>query len=293
MNCDQPRFIKYLIQANGARMLNPDELHRVYHQGYLPEHLPDYVEAISGAESYLLENRLCYLRKKHLLFIGYPFGADHRHNPQAYQTACDRFQPSTAAIIAPEIWELTDSFEEQPADVYYRLNLPVGTPAPGVAYMIRRAEKELTVHMGQFGKEHRKLIKSFIAGQAFNARQKYVFKNVQRYLERSTTSRLLEVRKKGLLAAFTIVDLGSADSAYYLFNFRAAKVPVPGATDLLFSEMVNLAQAEGKKAINLGLGINAGIRRFKEKWGGAPFLPYASALVHRGPLDLGSLVQKL
>jgi hypothetical protein len=57
--------------------------------------------------------------------------------------------------------------------------------------------------------------------------------------------------------------------------------------------MVNLAQAEGKKAINLGLGVNAGIRRFKEKWGGVPFLPYASAMIRRGSVDIGRLANKL
>ena len=61
----------------------------------------------------------------------------------------------------------------------------------------------------------------------------------------------------------------------------------------LFLEMVRLAEREGKKAINLGLGINSGIRRFKQKWGGFPFLPYASALIRREPLDMGSLADKL
>jgi len=274
-------------------MLNPEELQRVYQQGYLPEHLPDYVEAISGAESHLIENHLCYVRKNHLLFVGYPFGGDHGHNRLAYQAACNRFQPSTAAIIAPEIWELTDPFEEQPVDVYYRLNLPAGPPASGVTYMVRRAQKELGVYNGQFGKEHKKLIKDFIGGHTLSSAQKYVFKNIQRYVARSANGRLLEARKKGRLAAFTIVDLGSANSAYYLFNFRSARVPVPGASDLLFSEMVNLAQTEGKKTINLGLGINPGIRRFKDKWGGMPFLPYASALVHRDSMDFGTLAHKL
>lgn len=282
-----------MIHANGDKMLNPAQLQRVYQEGYLPEHLPDYVEAISGAESHLLEDHLCYVRKNHLLFIGYPFGVDPQPNPQAYQAACNRFHPATAAIIAPEIWDLADSFEEQPGDAYFRLNLPAGPPAPGVAYMLRRAQKELSVHTGMFGKEHRKSVKHFTAGHRLSSEQKTVFKNIQRYLKRSRTSRVLEVRKKGRLAAFTIVDLGSVDSAYYLFNFRSARMSVPGASDLLFSEMVNLAQAEGKKTINLGLGINKGIRRFKEKWGGVPFLPYASALVHRGPVDLGRLAQKL
>jgi hypothetical protein len=41
----------------------------------------------------------------------------------------------------------------------------------------------------------------------------------------------------------------------------------------------------GKKAINLGLAMSAGNRRFKEKWGGKPFLPYQSAVIHRKKFD--------
>ena len=274
-------------------MLNPEEFHRLYQQGYLPEHLSDYVEAISGAESHLLENHLCFFRDHHLLFIGYSLGADNRDSSLAYTAACNEFHPSTVAIIAPELWEIGESFEEQPTDSYYRLDLPLGAMSPGVAYMVRRAEKDLIADSGKFGREHKKIIKGFVAGRALGDRQKYIFKHIHYYLKRSKTARLLEVRKKGRLAAFTIVDLGSADSAFYLFNFRSTKEDVPGASDLLFSEMVNLAQSEGKKTINLGLGINKGIRQFKEKWGGVPFLPYASALVHRGPVDLGRLAKKL
>jgi hypothetical protein len=274
-------------------MLNPAQLQRVYQEGYVPEHLPDYVEAISGAESHLLENHICYVRKNHLLFVGYSLGAPKQDSARAYAAACNRFQPATAAIIAPQLWEIGDSFEEQPADSYYRLDLPPGDRSPGVAYMVRRAAKDLVVDGGKFGREHKKLIKGFVSGHPLSDRQKYIFKHIHHYLKRSQTARLLEVREKGRLAAFTIADLGSADFAYYLFNFRSTRVPVPGASDLLFSEMVNLAQAEGKKTINLGLGINKGIRRFKEKWGAVPFLPCASALVHRGPLDLGRLAQKL
>ncbi len=57
--------------------------------------------------------------------------------------------------------------------------------------------------------------------------------------------------------------------------------------------MVKLALTEGKKTVNLGLGVNAGIRRFKEKWGGAPFLNYSSVLVDKRKVDLGRLAQKL
>jgi hypothetical protein len=54
------------------------------------------------------------------------------------------------------------------------------------------------------------------------------------------------------------------------------------------------AIAEGKKYINLGLGINQGVSFFKEKWGGAVFLPHAFCLYHppqKGLLEM--LLQRL
>ena len=274
-------------------MLSNQDLSHIYRHAYIPEHLPDYVEAISNAEPHLIENHLCFIIKNHLLFIGYSLSGDSRDSVRAYTAACSEFRPSTAAIIAPELWKIEDYFEEQPVDSYYRLELPLVAVPPGVAYMVRRAEKDLVLDTGKFGREHKKLIKSFIAGHSLSDQQNYIYKHLHHYLKRSKTARLLEVRKKDRLAAFTIVDLGSADSAFYLFNFRSTRVDVPGASDLLFREMVNLAQSEVKKAINLGLGINKGIRRFKEKWGGVPFLPHASAMVHRGPVNLGNLAKKL
>ena len=104
---------------------------------------------------------------------------------------------------------------------------------------------------------------------------------------------LLEARKGKELVAFTVIDLGSANYSFYLFSFRSIKFNIPGASDLLFREMVNISHSKGKKAINLGLGINCGIRRFKEKWGGVPFLPCETALVHRETLDLERLAKKL
>jgi hypothetical protein len=49
----------------------------------------------------------------------------------------------------------------------------------------------------------------------------------------SKTAHLLEARQADRLVAFSIVDLGSARYAFYQFNFRSAKIGVPGASDLL------------------------------------------------------------
>jgi hypothetical protein len=44
--------------------------------------------------------------------------------------------------------------------------------------------------------------------------------------------------------------------------------------DMVFEVVPQVLKEQGKAFINLGLGVNEGIRRFKKKWGGMPSLPY-------------------
>ena len=274
-------------------MLNDQEIQWIHRHAYLPEHLPAYVRAVSGAEPFLHRNYLYFLSKKHLIFNGYPLEPDSDPPAIIYDFICQRCQPTTVAVIASVFWMPAEQYEQQTTDSYYRLDLPITPIDAAVAYMLRRAQSELQVTRGSFGKEHRKVIKAFVTGHKFNRQQKYLFKHIPQYLKASDSAVLFEARREKKLVAFNIVDLGAADYAFYLFSFRSDKINIPGASDLLFHEMVNLAQAEGKKAVNLGLGVNAGIRRFKEKWGGVPFLNYASALVDKREVDIGKLAKKL
>ena len=274
-------------------MLNSDDHTVIYQKAYLPEHLPGYGEAVSNAEAHLHGAYLCFTRGTHLTFVGYPLGTESPDISSAYESACDRFHPTTVAIIAPQLWLPVNAYESQKEDCYYRLELPLKPLHPEVAYMVRRAARELQVTQGRFGREHKKLVKDFLTGHEFSGEHKLIFERIPRYLKRSNTARLLEGRKENSLIAFTIMDLGSANYAFYLFNFRSLKENIPGASDLLFHEMVNLAQSEGKAALNLGLGIHPGIRHFKEKWGGIPFLPYSYAVINRKPIDLGTLGEKI
>jgi hypothetical protein len=275
-------------------MLSQEEKAQIYRQAYVPEHLPEYVTAISGAEPHLVEDHLCFTRRNHLIFVGYPLCHHRADTPGAYRFACERFRPATVAILAPQIFWLPEAdCRKQPSDSYYRLALPLHSLNPEAAYMVRRAAKELAVGRGKFRREHQNLIKAFLKRPDLSPAQIHLFKQMPQYLKRSATACLLEARKEGLLAAFTVVDTGSAESGFYLFNFRSDTINVPGASDLLFHEMVKLALSAEKTALNLGLGIHPGLRRFKEKWGGVPFLSYESALVDRGPLDIGSLANKL
>jgi hypothetical protein len=274
-------------------MINDQESQWIYRHAYLPEHLPDYVAAVSGAEPFLHHNYLYFLDQKHLIFNGYPLRPDSDSPAQFYDLVCERCQPTTVAVIAANIWLPAEHYEQQASDSYYRLELPLKPIGAAVAYMLRRAQRELQVVRGSFGKEHKKIIKAFLVDHSLNRRQRYLFKHLPQYIKAGSSAVLFEARKEKKLVAFIVVDLGAADYAFYLFSFRSRKINVPGASDLLFHEMVKLAQAEGKQAVNLGLGINAGIRHFKEKWGGTPFLNYSSVLVDKRGVDLGSLAKKL
>lgn len=274
-------------------MLNTEERRLVYEHAYLPEHLPDYAEAISGAEAHLLDDYLCFRRRNHLIFVGYPLKNKRSDRKKAYDAAIERFHPSTIAILAPKIWLPPQTYEAQPEDIYYRLDLPLVSIDAEVAYMVRRAGRELRVEEGVFGKEHKRLVKGFISGRELSQEQKEIYQGIPRYMKRARTAHLIEARKGDDLVAFNIVDMGAAKYAFYLFNVRSTRKKVPGASDLLFHEMVRMAHAEGKKALNLGLGIHPGVRHFKEKWGGTPFLTHASAWVTRKPLEMGRLEDKL
>ena len=274
-------------------MLNQEERRLIHHYAYLPEHLPDYVQSISGDEPFLHENHLCFFRKGHLTFIGYPLADAGPATPEVYASACERFKPRTSAIIAPRITRSDYDHEAEPEDHYYRLDLPVRNVKPDVAYMVRRAARDLRVRLGEFAAEHRALVDAFLTRDGISREHKKVFKDIPTYLKRSVTARLLEARRGDELVAFNVLDLGSRNYGFYLFNFRSPETNVPGASDLLFHAMALLVYAEGKPRLNLGLGIHSGVRRFKEKWGGVPFLPYATSEKRRTVDDLLALMKRL
>jgi len=260
-------------------MLTERERGFVFDRGYVPEHLPDYAAAVSGAEPFLHGDYLCYVRGSHLIFVGYSLAEARTDPAEAYEAACRRFRPNTVAVMGPILWLDDRRLENRAEDSCYRLDLPLPKLDSELAYMIRRAEREARASEGTYGDEHHRLLQAFTAARTVGPGHEEIFLRIPNYLKSSRSARILEARRGDELVAFTIVDLGSASYAFYLFSVRSLTDPVPGASDLLFYEMVKMSLAAGKRALNLGLGINSGVRRFKEKWGGVPFVRYESALV--------------
>lgn len=130
-------------------MLSSAEVRLVYEQAYIREWLPHYGEAVSSAEPHLHDDHLCFTRKNHLTFIGYPLGMDGKDTKQSYESARERFHPATVAVIAPHLWFPDETYEIQSEDSYHKLDLPLGQLNPELSYMLRRAARELQVREGK------------------------------------------------------------------------------------------------------------------------------------------------
>ncbi|NOZ59791.1 MAG: GNAT family N-acetyltransferase [Euryarchaeota archaeon] len=253
-------------------MLSASEGRYVLERAYVPEQLVHYFTAISRAEPFLLEDCVCYAGEGHVSLIAYPLSSDlSKFRPgEVLERAVERFKPAQAAVISPSRIEVEPlAVLERGSDHYYLLELEKLRLRKKLRSGIRSAGRRLEVEEGEFGEEHRALVEEFLE-RGVGERTSQLFLRLPDYASRDEPL-LLEARRRGTLVAFSIFDFSSR-FAFYMFNFISRRRYVPGASDLLLYQGVQRALEEGKKLMNLGLGISRGVARFKEKWGARRWL---------------------
>lgn len=265
---------------------------------YVPEHLPAYVAAISGSEAYLVGDYLCYRGEDSIVFIGYPLRSPFTEAAmgEALARALARFRPGSVAVTAPATSTLGGARGRRESDRYYRLDLSGLRLGGKVRNMIRRASGAVRVERtGQMEAEHLRLTAEFLASHQVSEGTRFIFERIPAYVASVPTARVFSARDaRGELVAFDVAEFGARDYAFYQFNFRSSSRSVPGASDLLLHEVIQNAREEGKRFVNLGLGINPGVTRFKVKWGGVPFLDYECFRYRLSrPEGFGTLLRKL
>lgn len=263
-------------------MLTPQQIRDVESRAYLPEHIVSYVTAVARAHPHLLEDYLYYERKDAVVFIGYPLSGEFNREVLKSHTEHLRraYHPRPIALISPEDIYPPHTCLARRSDDYYRLDISRFTIKQKVRNMVSRAGRELEVVRGsQLSFEHEQLIREFIASRQLDPFTIKIFQNIPNYVSSSNTVAVVSAWRGERLAAFDILDTTSDSYSFYMFNFSSRQDYVPGASDLLFNEIVALSREMDKKFISMGLGIHAGVRRFKEKWGGIPFLHHAFCLV--------------
>jgi len=261
-------------------MITVAEADYIKNFAYVPEHMPGYGTAVSGGETFLLDNYTCYHAKESLIFIGYPLqdSFDESKMGKVLDRAIKRFNPARVALIAPSISRRDG--ERGDADAYYKLDLAALKVHSKVKNMIQRASQELQVEKGrEFKNEHRQLVADFLESRRVSDGTRTIFEKIQEYLTSVPTASIFSARgRSGRLAGFDIAEFGSREYAFYMFNFRSSRDPLPGTSDLLLHELIQEAKHQGKRFLNLGLGVNAGVTYFKRKWGGRPFLNHEFVL---------------
>jgi hypothetical protein len=270
-------------------MITADEERYIRSAAYVPEHIVGLMASVSRGEPVLTDDYLVFAGDTWVILVGYPLSGrfvldDLRRIVAA---TLERHQPEYLWLIAPEVPpSLTSICRKRESDQYYTLGLQGFTSRSELKRIVARAAREVAVERGKgVESDHQEAISEFLERDRPGPRIEKLFRSMADYTAASTSAVVLTARRKGgEVSAFYVVDLEVEKFATYVVGCHSKKHYVPGASDLLFAEMVALARDQGKAYIHLGLGVNEGIRRFKEKWGGSPSLRYEFCEHRRGQL---------
>lgn len=279
-------------------MLTPEEEAYIFSKAYVPEHILNLMVPISNGEPFLKEDYLGFARDNWVILVGYPLSGHSSQEKMEWvlKEIVQIFRPEYLWFIGPEIpSSLQGSCRERQTDHYYQFDLDQTKLKPSLEKVAMKASKELMVERGRIiSKDHEAIISELLKREKLPSRIRELYRSIPSYVSHSPTAYVLNAFDKNKrLCAFFVVELGSKDFSTYVLGSHSKRYYVPHASDLLFLEMIRLTREQGKSTINLGLGVNEGIRRFKEKWGGIPFLHYEFCELYYGTTRTISLIKSI
>lgn len=243
----------------------------------IPDQLIGYVNAISGLQSQACGECPLHLADKIGVLAAYPPSnpLDEHLINETVDLAIKNFDLETLTVLSPVCPKCAPKNARITKDMYWKLDVPASVP-PKTQNMIRRGQMELDTMEDRWTQEHRELVKDFCERKTANleACTCFLFEKIDQYLANTSCSKLYSARlKDNTLAGCAIADFSSLATAFYMFAFRKKNAP-PGTSDALLNMILEDARNFGHSILNLGLGINDGIKFFKKKWGAVAFLPY-------------------
>ena len=273
-------------------MLTSEQETYILTHAYVPEHTVVLMTSLSGGEPFLIDDYFCCCKDDWVVFIGYPL--NHEFVFDQFEVVLEKvkkkFRVGRISLIAPELPKhLGAQCREKDSDTYYTLNTRNYVIGSEVKRNVRKAALLLTVERAVLmGDVHHQLIQEFLERVSPPLRVKELFLKMPQYVSSARHAFVLNAwDSKQELAAFYVVDFSARDFANYIIGCYSKNNYVLGASDLLLSELIKMSSEYGKGYLHLGLGVNSGIRRFKEKWGARPTLSYEMCeLVQKKPLIL-------
>ena len=260
-------------------MITREEEAYVLTKAYVPEHIVSLMTLVSKGDPFLIEDHLGFVKDNWLILVGYPLEVNFSQEKceRILKQAVDTFRPEVLWFIGPAPpSSLLNVCTERQTDQYYTLDIEQTPINPSLQRTASKASEKLIVERGRsMDKEHEALISELLERKKLPDRVRELYRAMPGYVGRSSSAWMLNARDKtGRLCAFMVVELGAKNFSAYILGSHSKKHYVPHASDLLFLEMIHLTREQGKSSINLGLGVNEGIERFKKKWCGKPSLRY-------------------
>ena len=260
-------------------MLTTQEENYILAHAYVPEHVVGLITSLSAGEPFLIDDHFCCHKDDWIILIGYPL--QDRFDPDNFESVLKKikkkFKPARISLIAPALSDrLASICRERDSDYYYTLETQSPVIRSPVKRNLRKAARRLTVESAvHLGDAHQELMDEFVRNTDPPVRVKNLFIKMPQFVGAVPHSFVLNAWcADDKLAAFYVVDFAAEAFANYIIGCYSKQNYVLGASDLLLMELIKLTKEYGKRYIHLGLGINDGIRRFKEKWGARPTRSY-------------------
>ena len=260
-------------------MLSAQEEAYILDRAYIPEHCIRLMTFVSGGEPLLMDDFFICRKENWIILIGYPLADNFtRVALEGVITKIKKiFHPEFISLIAPEIPSyLVATCRENQSDAYFTLKTQKPIIRSPVKRNLRKARQNLRVEIStNMQDSHQELMDEFIARTPMPERVQRLLFRMPEFVAAADKAFVLEAwDKANRLSAFYVVDLEAEGFSNYIIGCHSKKNYVVGASDLLCFELINLSLEYEKNTIHLGLGVNAGIRRFKEKWGAKPTRRY-------------------
>ena len=256
-------------------MLTAEEQAYILEQAYVPEHCVSLITGVSGSEPFLVDNFFVCLKNSWVILIGYPLD-DQFTTPKLEAVVSKirkKFRPDSLSLVAPELPpSLASNCQEKETDVYYTLQTQKPVIRSAVERNLKKARLKLSVESSSSMQEaHRELMQEFIERAKPPERVQRLLFKMPEFIAGADKAFVLNAwDSENNLCAFYVVDNEALHFSNYIIGCHSKKNYVLGASDLLLFELIKLSREYDKHYIHLGLGVNAGVRRFKEKWGGLP-----------------------
>ena len=260
-------------------MLTSDQEAYILDHAYVPEHCIRLMTLVSGGEPFLIDDHFICRKDNWIILVGYPL--QDNFNSDNFEAVLSKlrkkFHPAYISLIAPKIpSSLAPDCQESESDVYFTLPTQQAVITSPVKRNLKKAGQNLRVaSSSRMQDEHQALMAEFIERVQPPDRVKRLLFKMPEFVVRADKAYVLNAwDKTDKLAAFYIVDFEARQFSNYIIGCHSKANYVLGASDFLLFELLNMSLEFNKEYIHLGLAVNAGVRRFKQKWGGVPSRQY-------------------